>query len=311
MHSRINLALEKVNTMIMKQTKRGVVLSENALYATVRVTKFSPFKTDKKRSRELAKDNGASRDAVKVQTRIFSKNFDAKVTAKESEIRANHYTYTFEVPSSGGKQSRGHRIVSTRIAEDYLARQQSLKDEFEILADELVQDYENKIEGEKVRLGDLFNPSDYPHPDVVRSAYSADVDVDAIPAVEDIDVGRFTESQRAKAEKRQQEAIDGITRELLQRMRDGVGTVRARLDKMITDPKGARLHDSVFENLAELVNTIIPACDIADSPELQALATEVKKLVRYSPDAIRTTVTAQKAIAKEAKAVEKKMASYF
>ena len=297
--------------MNIKQTKRGVVLSENACYASIRVTKYAKSKTDRARSREIEIANNASRGSVKMQTSIFSKNFDAKVSAVESEIRANHYTFTFEVPTEGGKQSRGARLLATKVAERYIGMQMDAIARYNHEADAVVQDYEDMIEREKSRLGDLFDESKYPHPDVVRASYSADVFTDAIPSVEGINVGQYTDSQRAKAEQRQRDAVENVTRELLERLREGTSKIREKMDKIIVDPKGTRIHDSIFDSVRELVNDVIPACNIEGSKELVTLADEVRKLTRFNTEAVRTTSSAQQAIAKEAKAIEDKFNEYF
>ena len=310
-HSRIIQLATGVNHSMIKKTARGSVLQENAFFANIRIAKFSPFKTDKMRSRELAKDANADQDAVSVKKRIFSKAFDAKLTALESEMRSVHYLYTFEIPSEGGKQTRGPRIISAKAVEVYLLQQTDLIDRYQHEADKVVEEYESKLDAQRMRLGDLFKESDYPHPDIVREGYHADVWIDAIPAVENIDAGRFTDSQRAKADQRQTDAVENVTRELLERLRDGTSKIRDKMDKVIADPDKTRIHDSLFDSMKELVDDIIPVCNIEGSAELEELADDVRKLTRFNTDAVRTTSSAQVAIAKEAKAIESKFDDYF
>ena len=49
---------------------------------------------------------------------------------------------------------------------------------------------------------------------------------------------------------------------------DGFVDSQKKMDKIIVDPKGTRIHDSIFDSVRELVNDVIPACNIEGSKEL-------------------------------------------
>ncbi len=64
-------------------------------------------------------------------------------------------------------------------------------------------------------------------------------------------------------------------------------------------------------SLRELCEDIIPASNFEGNEELVALAEEAKSLYRYNPEALKTTTGAQKSIAKQAKALEKKLNDFM
>jgi len=296
--------------MNIKQTTRGVILSENAYYANCRVTSTATYKKNKAKSKEVARENGVKESDVKIDVRVFDEALTKKINTLGSRIRNHHYHMTFEIPSEGGTQSRGARLISARLVEDYLLELNSMCDEYLNEADSLVQDYEQKLEDRKVRLGDLFDANAYPSPEQVRSAYYAVVWVDKIPVIEGLDIGQFTESNRKIAEQREQEAVRQVTDELVGRMLKKTINIRDKMEKKLRGDQ-TRIGEAVFDSLRELCEDIIPASNFEGNEELVALAEEAKSLYRYNPEALKTTTGAQKSIAKQAKALEKKLNDFM
>lgn len=289
--------------MNIKKTTRGAVLSEAAMLTSVRISMFNPLRDDREASRELAHTKGASTRRVKVKKRIFDNCFP-KTRQQAAFIRNGiMYKYTFELPKNGGGQQKGPRLLPTRIAEKFLDEITSAMDDFNHYADEECADLEKYLDSERESFGDLFKETDYSWIQSIRNTFNVEVAVDPIPSVEGINVGRHNDRMRAQSAERQSKMIAEMNKQLLATMLEHVSHVANVLDKDRTC-----IFPSLLGNVRELVQDIIPACNVNDDPEITSLCNDLKKVLRYNDDQIKNSESAKKMIQKVAKSTAKKVA---
>ena len=288
--------------MIIKDSKRGAVLSESAMLASVRISMFNPDKKDWSASRELARDKKANDRSVKVTKRMFDECF-TDTRAQASRIRNILYLYTFELPKNGGGQQKGPRVLPTRLAETFLDKVTSAIDSFHHHADDECAKLDKFAKKEQHRLGELYNADDYPTPEQVRTRFHSEVFVDGLPTIESIDAGRHSDAMQAKAHDREARVVGEVNKQLLIRMLEHVSHLANTLGKEKT-----KIFPSLFDNVRELVTDIIPASNINNDKEIADLCKELKKTLRYEAGQVKASPNAKETIQKVAHKTAKKVA---
>ena len=284
--------------MKMQTTKRGVVLSENAMFASVHISMFNTLVKDGDKARELAHANDAAVGSTKVRKKILTDAFP-RTTRAASRVRSIFYHHTFPLPKNGGGQQKGPQILPTKIAEPFISQVTEAIDDFHHAADKECTALPRWIESEKIRLGRMFKESDYPTPIEARDQFYASVSVDGLPSIESINAGAHTKTMKAQATDRQDNIIDEVKRQLLIRLLEAVSHVANECKK----EKG-KIYPSLLGNVRELID-LIPSCNIDDDQELNDLVSEAKKILRYSDDQIKATPTAKDFVAGQAAKVAK------
>jgi hypothetical protein len=153
-----------------------------------------------------------------------------------------------------------------------------------------------------VRLGTLYDPADYP-PDVSSKFHFPPPAVTPVPTANDFRVNLNSDY------------IDAIKTDITERMnarqRDSLkqcwGRVRTVVTKM-TEQLGkedGRIYDSVIGNARELID-ILPALNLTNDPELDAIATELQGIL-VPVDRLRQDKRLRADVAKQADAILAKL----
>lgn len=152
----------------------------------------------------------------------------------------------------------------------------------------LIEAYPRIIENDKVELGALFDPKDYPGDDALRQSFGIESDWEAtsVPvALKQIKKSLF-ERERTKAQRKWSEASDEIRTAL----RAGFVDLVSRLGERLTpSPDGKRtvLKGSLVEGLQEFL-ALFDAKNLSDDRELKRLVDQARALVDgVSPDDLR------------------------
>lgn len=161
-------------------------------------------------------------------------------------------------------------------------------------------------------MGALFDASQFPHIEVVRSKFRFSFDFSPVPNTEDlriveglVDPDELVKELRGREAARVTEAMREATRKLYSVVKKMHDTMSIK----IGDP-GAKFNDSKLENILELVE-IMPGLNLVDDPELIKLTKEAKKLATRSPDELRKDEHKREAAAREAKALATKLKGMF
>jgi hypothetical protein len=288
-----------------EKTKRGVVLEEQVMLATVRVSVYPTVKRDKKASVELADSKNASRKKTRVNKGVLGDAFP-ETSAIAARIRSVHYRFTGELPSDGNGQAKGPRLLPARLAEQYLDQVTDLIDMFGHSADAECAAIEKWRERERISLGELFREDDYPTPEECRDRFSANVFVDGLPTVKSLSAGIHTATVQAQANDRQGQIISTLATQLMARMVEHVSHLANELGK-----ESSRIHDSLFGNVRELATDLIPAFNVMGDQNLIDFGKDIEdKLLKYTDDQVRNTPTVRPVLASEAARLAKSIAQY-
>ena len=301
-HHDVLLTTTARKQMKIEQTKRGVVISEQVMLASVHIHQGSKKITDHEAGAKLANGSGADSDLVTVSTSLLGKAFP-RSTSIANLIYATHKKWTFRMPSNSGGQMKGPAVLATRLAEQYVAEMTSLIDEFNTTADEECEALPAFIAREQHRLGHLFKREAYPaSPEAIRHRFGATFHLDGLPRVDDINAGVHTASQQAQAQARQDEIVSDMGKQILVKMLEHV----SHLANVLSKDK-AKIFPSLFDNVTDLIEVIVPCCNIAGDPEIESIAKDLKAVMRYNADQVKGTESAKAHVAKGASRVAKKL----
>ncbi len=169
------------------------------------------------------------------------------------------------------------------------------------LVESFVKKYAILVEEQKNRLNGMFNPTDYPHPDIIRNKFSFRTTFSPLPEVDDFRcdlsdmmVENLKNQLIKETERRVKEAND----DLLRRTSEVVN----RMIETLAEP-GKNFRDSLVGNIEEISKTLVKYNFNEDQH-----VTDVSKMLKslcVDPDMLRNNDSFRQEILKKAKDVAK------
>lgn len=279
-------------------------LTERAMILNLSISLWQGYRLDKEASRKVTEDAGADKDAARVNKHLVPKEALAPVVTAAGAIRTHFYEKTLPW------RDNGDRLMTRILYMPFIERHEQLVSEFNAAVDRfLTVDYPKAREQAAFRMGELFNPDDYPGITDLRYRFRAVMEISPISTANDfrvqIDadhVDRVRADIEAQAEKRVHSAMADVWR----RMAETVGYFADRLG----DPK-AVFRDSTVRNVAELVD-LIPGLNLLDDPNIEQLRVEIKsKLTGIDPKDIRKDGAFREELSGQAKEIVDKMQGFI
>lgn len=245
-----------------------------ALLASLHIRTCGARKVDKKTSRKVAADNGASDDAGHYQKNLVPKAALEPVTKAVSELRAFHNDNTLPW------LDEGVRCLPSMNYEAYKTELESLRDKFDQAARNFAAQWPEIIAEARRELGALFSEADYPAD--VLSRFGVDVRIMPMNTAEDFRVNiSDTERDllRRQIEGTLEDAHKAAMGDLYTRIATGVKAMAERLQAYKVDETTGKtsgvFRDSLVDNLRELVD-LVPRLNMSGDPELARVVAEVR-----------------------------------
>jgi hypothetical protein len=287
------------------------ILSERAMLVTLNVTQWSARKLDQKVTNQINSEHNAATDAGRYNKLLVSRDAIKELGRIVGEARAFHYAHT--LPWRDG----GTRLLPSKAYLDYTAKMQAYRVEFTAAVDLFVGQYPQFVEDARLRLNGLFNESDYPAADDIKSKFSFRVEIDPVPESGDfrVDVGDAQAEQiRADIEARTKDMMAVAVKDTYSRIGEVVGHMAERLRKFQPGTDGKRasgtFHDSLVENVRDLVS-LLPALNVTGDSNLERIAARMTALCRDDADALRDNESARASVAAEAEAIMAEVSDFL
>lgn len=265
-----------------------MALHERALLMHLKVSEWSARKYDDNATREVENNHGVV-NVGRFNKILIPREKLTKIGSAVTALREFHLKNTLPW------KDNGERLLPAVHYTDYMAEVTKLTGDFQSAVDEFVKNYPAYKEEARRNLGDLFNEWDYPSEAEVARKFSVSThpekvaDTDFRVALGDEDLARIKTAAELDVQRRLEEAQRDSwkrVREQLELMRDRLtGTREVKKADGTTEVKDAKIYNSLFENMEELV-TILPKLNITDDPHLSAVCEQMKELV-VNPDDIR------------------------
>lgn len=264
-------------------------LADKAMIVTLNVSCWTARKQDKKVSAEVEQAHNA-RDAGRYNKLLIDKAHLDPLTSKAGAIRQEHYKRTLPWLDNGG------RMLPTKLFMDYRKSMGQLKTEYIALVDAFIPKYDSYLVADaRLRLGTMYDPTDYPPGAELRDKFSVDLDFTPVPQgsdfraeIEDSERVRIAEEIEERRVRRMQDAM----KDAWARVHRVVSTIHAR-----TSADKPVIHDSLIENAKELVQ-LLPGLNLMDDPQLEAITRDITNNLLIETWKLRKSASTRRAIAK-------------
>ena len=297
----------------MKEYNLGELLSQNCMLASLNVRCWSARKTDKGATAELLyQKNAASNAATLVKSLLAGNDTELKDTiAAYTRIRSFFYEKTSPWTTQTAGIMKGDRLVSTKESINFLSEfakhKQAAKDQLQ----EFLNVYDQKVQDASLALGDLYDPSQYPHKSQLSALFSADLHLRPLPEATDFDRLQNVPASLATGlkelyERSMQQQMENALSDVQRRLIDELERMDTQLSKVATGEK-TRLFKSMTTNLSQLVG-MARSLNLTENAEIEAIATGIEThLLKYEVDMYKENVTLAGDSAKMAREIKKQV----
>tara|TARA_R100001530_G_scaffold87718_1_gene61104 strand:+ start:2571 stop:3413 length:843 start_codon:yes stop_codon:yes gene_type:complete len=278
-------------------------LKENSILVKLKVSQWTARKYDRNISDELTTKHNASHDYARVNKVLVDIQEIKKITKSANEIRNFHNTNTLPWMQDG------IGILPIANHSKYIEGMRELKTKFQEQVESFQRQYEHLVSTAQVKLGSMFDPSDYPSSSSIADKFSIDVDMFPIPDSKDFRVDLdedIINDMKKNLESKIKDAQEEAMKDLWNRL---YGTVTHMAEKL-TDPS-SRFKNSLVGNIDDLVK-LLPKLNVSNDPNLENMRKEVaNKLSAYDPEDLRTDKKVRSQAAQEAKDIVDKMKGFM
>lgn len=242
-------------------------LTNRALLVTLNISQWTARKLDRKESAAVNAKHGTAVDAARVNKSLLPLNTELDRVHKMTSAIRNEY-YQLSLPWMEGMQiikSEGYLTFAQRMADR--------KREWTQAVDRFLRSYETSVDDAKHLLGTLFNESDYPAVDTIRSKFRMDVGFYPMPAAKDWRVD-MADDQMDSLRKRLEMDVTEKVSQAMQAAWQRVHDVVKRIHTQTSNPEG-RIYDSLVGSAKDLC-AILPSLNISDDPKLEEIRQELE-----------------------------------
>jgi hypothetical protein len=261
------------------------------------------YRLDRDASAKVTSDAGADADAARVNKHLVPKDSLKDIERAATAVREHFYRRTLPW------KDNGDRLLTRLMFRDFIEDHEELVGTFKDAVETFITtSYPQAREKAAFRMGDLFDPNDYPAADSLRRRFYINLDIDGVTEANDFRVSldaEHADEVRESMERAMHERIGRAMRDVWTRLSDVVGHFA---NKMGSDEI---FRDATVRNLEELVE-ILPGLNVLDDPDLAALADEIKaKLVGYDPKDLRKKPEVRSEAAQQAKEIMERMQGFM
>ncbi len=239
------------------------MLQDAGLLITLTLRQWQARKLDRKISLEICQDKGAKDDSGNFHKVLINKQHLQPITQLVNKIRNYHYSNTL------AWSHKGVDFLPSKHYMTYMDKMGTLKDSFEIAADEFTAKYPQLMADACLDLQSLHDANDYPSAEAVRERFFMNIAATPVPSS-----GDFRIDLPAKEMKKLKKQLDISLKEAAHAaaldLYSRFYTSLAKAVLTLADPYKIFRNTLVFN--VEDIATKIKTMDITENATLQALA---------------------------------------
>ena len=259
-------------------------IASSAMLCELSISTWTGRKKDKRASEEVTTSNNASAGVANVSKKLLADCAELMAIQKlTANIRNMHYNMT--MPWS----DTGLRLLPTAQYFKYHEQMTAMQHEYNSLVDTFLRDYDNEIINAQLKLGDLFDPFEYPTVDSLRHKFGFRLSYIPLPDAGDfrIDVGNeATDQIRTEYQSYYSRQLENAMNDVWQRAYDALSRMSERLDYQDNESKKI-FRDTLVSNVTDMVE-LLHVCNVTGDSQMSALANQLDETLRgVTPDALR------------------------
>tara|TARA_R100000995_G_scaffold26569_1_gene11598 strand:+ start:567 stop:1442 length:876 start_codon:yes stop_codon:yes gene_type:complete len=279
-------------------------LREKCILVRLRVKEFPNKKNDPALTRKLANLVKADPNALESKKTLL----DCPAIKDLAKIKGD--TRNNIVNRLGSVWEVGERIMANALMDQLEYEYAIAKQAWDDAKDSLRDQAEAAIERAKRRLGDAFNPDDYPSVEEIVGRFTMKLTYRRVPETEDFRIDNLSHDRNEKLRVDIQTDVDDCISDAMKSVEDRLVDTVSHLGEVCAkyghDPKGkviGRFKDSTVEKVTELAK-LLPHLNITDDPRIAKAATELKaKLSNITPDKIKNSLGERERIVADTKSI--------
>ena len=259
-------------------------ISSSAMLVELSIGVWTGRKKDKKASEEVTTSNNAAVGVAAVSKKLLGDCAELDAVQKfVANTRNAHYAST--MPWS----DTGLRLLPTANFFNYQQQMTALQNEFYSLTDKFLQAYEWEISQAQVKLGDLFNPDEYPTTDRLREKFRFNMCYIPLPDANDwrVDMEKETvDVLRSGYESFYSAQLNNAMKDVWQRLFDRLSKMSERLD-YADDTNKKIFRDSLVDNVIDMVD-ILRDFNVTGDSQMEGMRLRLEQALRgVTPDGLR------------------------
>jgi len=193
-------------------------LTNECMTVNLHIGQWGGYRFDKEQTRKVLESTGASDGAARVNKSLVDKAQLKPVTSAANAIRTHFYRYTLPW------KDNGDRLLTRKAYPEFIQEHEDLKAKFVDEVEHFLTDvYPREIDRAEFRMGDMFDPDDFPSADKLRHRFYADLEIDVVSEAKDFRV----DIEKGEAERVKSQIESGIQR----RINDAMGDLWSRLSE--------------------------------------------------------------------------------
>jgi hypothetical protein len=281
-------------------------VSNASMLVELSIGAWTGRKLDKRASEEVTGINKAAKGVANVNKKLLGDCAELDAVQKfVANSRNVHYSST--APWS----DTGLRILPTSRYFKYHEQMTGLQAEFERLVEQFLTAYDWEISQAQVKLGDLFNPDEYPTADSLRSRFKFRLNYIPLPDAGDWRVDMEQEALstlRSHYENFYNTQLQTALKDVWFRTHKALSAMSDRLD--YTDDTTRKIfRDSLVENVIEVVD-LLGDFNITGDVQMTAMKNRLEDAMRgVTPEALREDAYLRQKTKQEVDAVLKSLPS--
>jgi hypothetical protein len=265
------------------------MIQDTAIVVTATIGKWTARKFDKKVTDETNAAQGASDDAGRYNKRLASKECLDPFVKMEGEARK--YLYKHTIPWGNNSQY----LLNAASIMEFKQEMFKFQQKYMALVPALLDQWDDILKQAERDLNGMFNPADYPTRTELEGKFVFKVNYEPVPTnhwavgLTQEEKDYLTKSMEREFETRQQEAVRSIWERIKEQLLHMKDRLTATRQTKSGDEKPAKLYDSLFGNMKELVE-VLPSINIMNDPSIQDACNELSVLLADS-DKVRDNWT--------------------
>lgn len=260
-------------------------LASSAMLVDLQISKWTGRRLDKKASTQVTVSNNADKGVANVHKKLLGNCDELEAINKHVGETRNHYHYAMTMPWS----NMGLRLVTTANYFNYHKTMTERQTSFHSLVDVFLQSYEWKVSQVNASLGNLFNSSDYPTLDQMKSKFAFNFSYAPLPDAGDFRVDVGNEQCQAMKEQYQDyysKQLQNAMGDVWTRLHESLSKMSERLDYRGKDDKKT-FRDTLVSNVEGMVG-LLKTCNVTNDSKMEQARLVLDDALRgVTPDALR------------------------
>jgi hypothetical protein len=250
-------------------------IASSAMLVEFGMSCWTGRKKDKRASNQVTRTNNASAGVANVSKKLLGDCAELEAVQKfVANTRNIHYAMT--MPWS----NMGLRLLPTAQYFKYHEQMTALQDEFNILVNTFLQEYDNEIINAQLKLGGLFDPFEYPTSESLRHKFEFRLSYQPLPESGDfrIDVGNeATEQMRTQYQEFYSTQLQNAMNDVWKRLYERLSNMSERLD--YTDDNKKKCGSNLVTHVIDMVE-LLNVCNVTGDSQMSAMAVRLDEALR-------------------------------